>query len=242
MGGFEMKSTIMKVTIATLIATTISNGVVFAESNVNNQSVQISQQDYDSIIKAEGHLLEYNDFLDILSEAQNNNKELTADYAKEMIVQKINEKNTEIYSARSYNVFGQSLNSTELAIMTLYPGEAVVAYADAATASNTASSLYEADTLYLGNGDAFRHTYWNALMANDIGESKAAAFATAHEAETPDGVDRTMDLNNNDVGRRLARYYSRSELKSQVISYCDNGWLNRVVDGSLTVTDSSGKL
>jgi RHS repeat-associated protein len=52
--------------------------------------------------------------------------------------------------------------------------------------------------------DAFRHTAWNALNAKYLGEVEARRFADAHEARPAQPDDeRTMDLNNNEIGRRL---------------------------------------
>ncbi len=55
--------------------------------------------------------------------------------------------------------------------------------------------------LWQYNGDAFRHAYWNALMTKSIGKKYAEKFATAHESTSPDGLDKTMDLTNNRIGR-----------------------------------------
>ena len=80
----------------------------------------------------------------------------------------------------------------ELLLVAKYPTQSVKIFNNSSTASNTASSLYKAETLYLGNGDAFRHAYWNALNLKSVGADIAKAFANAHESETPDGLDKTM--------------------------------------------------
>ncbi len=57
-----------------------------------------------------------------------------------------------------------------------------------------------------GHGDAFRHAYWNALMAQRYGEQWASDFATAHERNpTSHPVPVAMDLHNNELGRGIAR-------------------------------------
>ncbi|HEU4562941.1 MAG TPA: hypothetical protein VFS20_34235 [Longimicrobium sp.] len=66
-----------------------------------------------------------------------------------------------------------------------------------------AAVQFPAASLGDGTGDAFRHAYWNARMAQAFGLEWANAFATAHESTTPAGSIRTMDLNNNEVGRKL---------------------------------------
>jgi len=55
------------------------------------------------------------------------------------------------------------------------------------------------------HNDAFRHTYWNALMARRFGEDWAEAYTDAHEGVRDNTAAReVMDLYNNSVGRRLA--------------------------------------
>ncbi|MEU5696486.1 hypothetical protein [Actinosynnema sp. NPDC020468] len=54
-------------------------------------------------------------------------------------------------------------------------------------------------------GDAFRHTYWNALMSSAFGDRFATAYGTAHEQNAGDPVAQAMDLHNNEVGRQIAR-------------------------------------
>ncbi|MGC7097363.1 DUF6973 domain-containing protein [Amycolatopsis lurida] len=60
--------------------------------------------------------------------------------------------------------------------------------------------------------DAFRHAFWNALMAKEFGEDSATEIGTGHERH-PDRPDRdparearaeAMDLYNNEIGRRIA--------------------------------------
>ena len=47
----------------------------------------------------------------------------------------------------------------------------------------------------MDNGDAFRHTYWNALMVKYVGVDDAKTFADAHESgDDSQGVDKEMDL------------------------------------------------
>ena len=64
-----------------------------------------------------------------------------------------------------------------------------------------ARSRYPGAQLHNGNGDAFRHCYWSALLGRDIGADNAKTFTTAHEgySANPEG-ERAMDLHNNGVG------------------------------------------
>jgi uncharacterized protein YukE len=53
--------------------------------------------------------------------------------------------------------------------------------------------------------DAFRHTYWNALMTQRFGEQWTKGFATAHERlPNNPATAEAMDLYNNELGRQVA--------------------------------------
>lgn len=65
-------------------------------------------------------------------------------------------------------------------LVVTYPKEALTIQSNATTASSSTASIYG----YNGNGDAsdaYRHGYWNALNARDVGKTIAEKFATAHE-------------------------------------------------------------
>lgn len=78
----------------------------------------------------------------------------------------------------------------------------------ALSATNKADDLYEKFALHNGNGDAFRHMYWNFRMASDtdIGPLWAERWGNAHEDGDPrqPQIERMMDLHNNKRGRELA--------------------------------------
>ena len=199
-----------------------------------------------------GNSLTYEDLVTIQKSTAS--KKLTDDTIKRMMVDKIKDKlqepNVGIRAAANmYPIFGRNLTREELIIAAAYPSQALTASSDAKTAETTASSLYQAYTLYQGNGDAFRHAYWNSLMAKSIGVSLATAFANAHESETPNGIDKTMDLNNNNTGRNVTYYnpsYNPTQLKDTVILYVNYGYLNRIISKApyapyLGKTDASGR-
>lgn len=49
--------------------------------------------------------------------------------------------------------------------------------------------------------DAFRHCYWSALLARDLGYSNAKRFTTAHESSPSNPAnEKAMDLHNNAIG------------------------------------------
>lgn len=107
----------------------------------------------------------------------------------------------------------------------------------------------EADRRYPGtdqnddHNDAFRHAYWNALMARDIDYHFAEDYATAHERiPGNDPAREAMDLYNNEVGRRIARehpYATREELADYVAAAVKNGEMVVIgPDGNLVPSNS----
>ncbi|MBD8512091.1 hypothetical protein L6J37_04400 [Photobacterium sp. WH77] len=75
--------------------------------------------------------------------------------------------------------------------------------------------------------DAFRHCFWSALMARDLGYMNAQRFTNAHES-SPDNpfMEKKMDLHNNDVGLRIgARGGSDSSLSNACMAALQGGEL-----------------
>lgn len=89
------------------------------------------------------------------------------------------------------------------------------------------------------NADAFRHTFWNALMAQShlVGPTYAKQFADAHEQGYPISsnnpkLSRDMDYANNASGRSIGqKSYSGSE--SVVTNAIRTNVLNALKGGSL---------
>ncbi|MGE0561071.1 MAG: hypothetical protein AB7O47_04600 [Flavobacteriales bacterium] len=91
-----------------------------------------------------------------------------------------------------------------------------------------------------GNGDqvdAFRHTYWMALLTLEIGERRARKLGKAHEKGNhqqfkkgktedgvlPDKIASEMDLFNNELGISIAKTKPNENLKSLVIDRIKKG-------------------
>ena len=91
-----------------------------------------------------------------------------------------------------------------------------------------------------GNGqqiDAFRHTYWMAILTQNIGAKRAYRLGKAHEKGNyrfykknrkedgviPDFISCKMDLFNNNIGIRIGNYYRGKVLKQTVIDAVING-------------------
>jgi len=78
------------------------------------------------------------------------------------------------------------------------------AASDASLASSSAANIFAASTLHNGQGDAFRHCFWNALMTKSIGVNGAMKIASNHEnVRNGPANEKSMDLANNLTGRNV---------------------------------------
>jgi uncharacterized membrane protein YgcG len=86
--------------------------------------------------------------------------------------------------------------------------------------------------------DAFRHAYWNALMTKRFGAAWAQQYASAHEGLPHNSqVRESMDLHNNEVGRRIALRYPNAD-DSRLANL-----VQQAVDrGDVVVVDRNGDL
>ncbi|WWU66780.1 hypothetical protein QJR26_18360 (plasmid) [Clostridium baratii] len=220
--------------------------LVLANELTNNSNTTIDQNNqtkeyYQNIIENRGKILTYEDFEKIdktIEEKEKNNKKLNDTDILKLIVAEIERKENKP-QFRKYKVFGQEVTKLELSLTGAYPREALSVFSNAKKANDAAFKRYTRESLWKGNGDAFRHTYWNVLNRRSVGASFAKLFSDAHESEEPNGIDKTMDLRNNKIGIDLGKYTSDPET---VVKYVNNGWLWRIVNNKLTVTNSSGRL
>lgn len=246
----------MNKSMASVISGIIFSSPILANTNAMETSkvegvikttIETNREENQSIIIERGGVLTEDDFCEIYNIYETNlakGIELTDNEILTLLVKKINDKENQP-STYAYNILGKNATKEELLLVAKYPTQSVKIFNNSSTASNTASSLYKAETLYLGNGDAFRHAYWNALNVKSVGADIAKAFANAHESETPEGNDKTMDLRNNTVGRNIGRIYSNSSnatIKNKVIEAVNQGRLYRLYNNNikekLITTDS----
>ncbi|MBM7836681.1 DUF6973 domain-containing protein [Clostridium sardiniense] len=233
-----------------ILAMSIINQPILAKANeiTNDYKPTIeksnqSKEYYQNIIENRGKILTTTDFdkiNNILIQKEKNNVKLSDTEILKLIVKAIKEKETKP-QARKYNIFNQKVTRLELSLTGAYPREALLVFSNSKKANKAAQSRYvskPSSVLYKGNGDAFRHAYWNVLNRRSVGESFAKLFSDAHESEEPNGIDKTMDLRNNKIGIDLGKYTNNPET---VVKYVNNGWLWRIVNNKLTVTDSSGR-
>lgn len=79
--------------------------------------------------------------------------------------------------------------------------------------------------------DAFRHCFWSALLARDIGYANALQLTTAHESSfTNDPAEKQMDLFNNSVGLGIGRAQGADSILSiRCMAALDGGRLKILV-------------
>ena len=142
-----------------------------------------------------------------------------------------------LQSVNVYAYGSSSLTSQEISLYSAHPVYAAKVKSCATKATESSQKLYKDYTLWQGNGDAYRHAYWSALMTKRTTENFAWKAGLAHEGLEPgydfnkqDG-DTKMDINNNYSGRKLAQdnsSKSESELSDLIKKQCSNGKLKRV--------------
>lgn len=106
------------------------------------------------------------------------------------------------------------------------------------TALHDAENVFGGAGITDGHSDAFRHAYWNAMLANRFGQEWTGQYTTAHErVDTNSASAEAMDLHNNEVGRRIAAEHPDAgpeELKGHVEA--------AIRDGEMVVVGPDGHL
>lgn len=167
----------------------------------------------------------------------------TNKYIKDYIYQKyLTSSSTFSGSLPQYE---SSLNSAERTLYLSNPVKGTFALSCAINATNATNSLFSSSVVYLGNGDAFRHAYWCGLVTNGYGASYVKQWGDAHESTTPAGIDKTMDLRNNQSGINIASNivgpYFEGRFQKELLSQIKNGNLVRIVNNKLVPTDGTGR-
>jgi hypothetical protein len=161
-----------------------------------------------------------------------------------LIKESINKEKQPRYGLSAYIPGYKNLNSAEKKLAKKHPTE-FVKYTDAALeAKKESEKYYGKSQLYQGNGDAFRHAFWNARIVQKFNGpvmdrvTRAQVWTNAHEA-TSSGIDKEMDLINNEKGRYHA-YLNLSDIRSKVSrdlrKKVANGVMVRIVNGKLMAT------
>lgn len=138
----------------------------------------------------------------------------------------------------------KNLGGAEKLWVVLHPFSAEKAYEISNRVDSLSKEMVKAEVLD-GDGsggkvDAFRHAYWMALMASEIGKRKSRWLGKAHEkknrkqfqrgqlenGDVPDLPSMEMDLHNNEVGIAIAREHpkmSAEVLKQLVMEVLEKG-------------------
>lgn len=101
----------------------------------------------------------------------------------------------------------RSLTQQELSLYASHPAEAIKVQAAANEAEQSTAKCWSAYTRWQGNGDAYRHAYWSALMTRRISRDFAYDAGLAHEGLARGynfsslSADTKMDVQNNYFGR-----------------------------------------
>lgn len=83
-----------------------------------------------------------------------------------------------------------------------------------------AARRFPRHTLHNGEGDAFRHAYWSALMTREIGFLNTKAITDSHEeSDTNPPDEKAMDLHNNLQGMVIA-IKNRRATDEQLANLC----------------------
>jgi hypothetical protein len=104
----------------------------------------------------------------------------------------------------------------------------------AKVAGRAAEQRFSARELHNGRGDAYRHCYWNARMAIDMGIRTAKGFGDRHE-QTPGqpAIEKEMDLRNNTLGRAISTGRNYTQASTECERRARGNGLWRIVKGQL---------
>ena len=134
----------------------------------------------------------------------------------------------------------QSANEVDIILAVAYPVQALEARGLQKDAVKKANEFYGQDadgTIH----NAFKHAYWNALMAYYISDDYAQLVGYAHEFGAPENLkaenqeNMNMDLYNNYVGRDIAWNYKKTHWFSSPKKELANKVKNAAEWGSLVI-------
>ncbi len=93
--------------------------------------------------------------------------------------------------------------------------------------------------LHNGSGDALRHALFNALNTQTVGEKLTKELGDAHEEDRPNQPvnEKKMDLNNNEVGRDVAKNNPDASIFELATKLLD-----KLESGKMLTLDSKGNI
>lgn len=256
-----MKKVIFSLSLASALLVS-STGFVDAQAQLNSSGKQslltseaelsdavldsLTVDDFSKAYEMTKNDLDYNR----MSESEQN-KYITSLYVS--IVQDKNKQDkisTLSYVPEAY----KSLNPQEKKLVKKYPAQAAMVYTASKLANKRTQALYKSG-LHNGNGDAFRHTYWNAELATMLsgagmsfnpknGRAKAKRWTDAHEngASNQPALEKKMDLHNNSVGLSIVtKKMSSKSLESAALKKVKSGACKRISKGKLVKTTGGNR-
>lgn len=142
-------------------------------------------------------------------------------------------------NSKSYSYYEDWFHqtTTEISLCTFNANKCTKAYKLSKQAAEHAQSRYSDYTLWQGNGDAFRHAYWSALMTKYIDRDFAYEMGLAHEGLKKGydwdslNSDTKMDVSNNYYGRKRATAldgYTDTKIANNIAYHVTEGDLKRI--------------
>ncbi len=114
------------------------------------------------------------------------------------------------------------LSNDEKVYVVLHPWNVDDIKRNSHKALKKAQDLFGRGSLHNGPGDAFRHCYWSALLARDIGHDNAIEFTTAHESKPGNPkLEKEMDLFNNSKGAEIGKN-NPNVADDELARFCQN--------------------
>ncbi len=130
------------------------------------------------------------------------------------------------------------LTPAEKSYLLFHPHHISTIQTHANTALAEAGRRFRGAGQHNGQGDAFRHCYWSALLARDLGADNARAFTTAHEAYSANPPrERAMDLHNNAAGVTIGSTHTEAS-DAILAALCEGALHGGVLMTTLPATGS----
>jgi hypothetical protein len=231
-----IKNKVIRIALLFMLMLVVSincGAAVSVENNLNKEKL------------SEAQMLQYINIEDLHAEVTSyidNHPSATEKQINNYVLQKIRElyakSKSNGFETKSITYYGYTLNDAEVALFYENSWKAINSCYYGKVATDKTISVFG----YNGAddaSDAFRHTYWNALMVRHIDYTWASRWATAHEYGHS-GLSTTMDLWNNNKGRGIGNSNpnaSDSVLSNKVISALNSGnQLKKIVNNQLVYT------
>ena len=232
-----MRKTILTLCVATISTsatmTPIASAMNIEEHNLTNSNIvtieeNLKELDYASMISSAQFPYLVEKLKAYMQSNPNSSDEEINNYFKNLIIENydanlvaldIEISNYSYDYANSLPILASRLGYNEKKVFNSNPAKGALVLSNAQAAIEMTSQHWKNTNSYHNdNGDAFRHTLWNAYNANDCGVSYAKQFADAHEKDSPNPyLENQMDLFNNALGRKIgSKSYSGN---SSQVSY-----------------------